>query len=74
MPALQFHADGKAVVQFVRSPSMLTRLNEIALRRGINRSRVIREAIERVYFASSDGSSLEQPSMTGDSTGGIGED
>jgi hypothetical protein len=73
MPALQLHAEGKAIVQLVLPPSMLTRLNEIAFRRGVNRSRVIREAIEHVYFAPPGGSTSEQASMEGSSIGGTHE-
>lgn len=61
MPELQLHAEGKAVVQLVLPPSMLTRLNEIALRRGVNRSRVIRDALQQVYFEPQEDNVPESP-------------
>ncbi len=61
MPALQLHAEGKAIVQLVLPPSMLTRLNEIALHRGVNRSRVIRDALQQVYFEPKEDSVPESP-------------
>jgi hypothetical protein len=74
MPALQLHAEGKAVVQLVLPPSMVTRLNEIALRRGVNRSWVIREALQQVYFASPDAGTPDLSRMKGDAAGGISDE
>lgn len=74
MPALQLHAEGKAVVQLVLPPSMLTRLNQIALHRGVNRSRVIRDALQQVYFASPDGEAPEPLQAKGATRIGRAED
>jgi metal-responsive CopG/Arc/MetJ family transcriptional regulator len=47
---LQSFTEGKVVVQIVLPPSLLARINRLAIDRGINRSALIREAIELAYF------------------------
>jgi hypothetical protein len=59
---LQSFAEGKSVVQIVLSPSWVTRINKLATERGINRSALIREAIEQVYFRAQTTES-DQPSQ-----------
>jgi metal-responsive CopG/Arc/MetJ family transcriptional regulator len=50
MKMLQSFTEGKTIVQIVLSPSLLACINKLAIERGINRSALIREAIEQVYF------------------------
>ena len=47
---IQPFTEGKAVVQLVLPPSWVTRLNQLALERGLNRSALIRAAIQATYF------------------------
>jgi hypothetical protein len=48
---LQPFTEGKAVIQLVLTPAWVARINQLAMERGVNRSALIRAAIERVYFA-----------------------
>jgi hypothetical protein len=50
MSALQVDGDVKAVLQLVMPASWVGRINRLAVERGMNRSALIREAIETAYF------------------------
>ena len=49
--APQLFAESKAVVQLVLPYAWVTRINELAIARRVNRSALIREAIAATYFA-----------------------
>jgi hypothetical protein len=53
-------AESKAVLPLVLPATWATRLNQLAIQQGINRSALIRAAIAAVYFA--DDRSTDQPS------------
>ncbi len=55
---LQPYAEGKAVVQVVLPLPWLTRINQLAIERGVNRSALIREAIRAAYFNGGDAQPL----------------
>ena len=55
---LQTYAEGKAVVQLVLPLPWLARINQLAMERGVNRSALIREAIQATYFNDGDAQPL----------------
>jgi hypothetical protein len=66
MKQLQVYAESKAIVQLVLPHGWVARINHLAVERGINRSALIRAAIEAMYFGVSAPSALhEQPEAAG---------
>ena len=51
MPAFHPDADAKSVLPVVMPSRLALRLNQLAAQLGINRSRLIRQAVEQAYFA-----------------------
>jgi Ribbon-helix-helix protein, copG family len=45
--------EGKAIVQLVLPPTWVARINALANQQGVNRSALIREALQRTYFEGS---------------------
>jgi hypothetical protein len=57
---LQSFAEGKAIVQIVLPLSWVPRINKLAVDRGVNRSALIRGAIEQAFFCDQ-ASEIDQP-------------
>jgi hypothetical protein len=54
MRSHRLFGEGKAIVQLVLPYGWVSRMNALANQHGVNRSALIREALQRVYFAGSD--------------------
>ena len=65
-------APAKAVLQLVVPQPWAERVNQLALERGMNRSRLIREAVEQVYFAEA-GSSVGKRALSSHGTRGASD-